>query len=74
VIAYSIDPDKEEGKTAGHGSSASRDDAGRNCLNLKGVIAIKLVAAPRYHTDRLFCERKVPGVAVLQPHKLIEQR
>ena len=24
-------------------------EARRNCLNLKGVIAIKLVAAPRYH-------------------------
>jgi hypothetical protein len=24
-------------------------DARRNCLNLKGVMAIKLVAAPRYH-------------------------
>jgi hypothetical protein len=26
-----------------------RGDARCNCLNLKGVIAIKLVAAPRYH-------------------------
>jgi hypothetical protein len=34
------------GEVAEHdGPSSSRDDAGRNCLSLKGVIAIKLVAA-----------------------------
>jgi hypothetical protein len=30
-------------------ADAPRADAGSNCLNLKAVIAIKLVAAPRYH-------------------------
>jgi hypothetical protein len=33
--------------------SSRRDgDAGRNCLNIKGIIAIKLEAAPRYQLRR----------------------
>jgi hypothetical protein len=35
-----------------HRGSRRRGDARGNCLNLKGVIAIKLVAAPRYHLRR----------------------
>ena len=51
MIAYSIGPDEGEGKVAEHERpSLFRDDAGRNRLNHKGVIAIKLVAAPRYHS------------------------
>jgi hypothetical protein len=37
-----------QGWSAPRSSSSRRGNARRNCLNLKGVVAIKLVAAPRY--------------------------
>jgi len=40
------------GPDAGSASISCRHDARSNCLNLKGVIAIKLVAAPRYHRNQ----------------------